>query len=367
MRQPAFCVRALLDGEPTGCKMRLCDLVSAFVRYETMTQRNKYPFVESTRKLCAISKISPERVLRRAGLPADALSHEGSGISAAQTFEIWNAAVAEAKRPDLPLFLGRTLARGSFNAAVLAFSCSPNVEIGLTRLALFKPLIAPIVLKVERKAETLEVSLESADPDRPLPDGLAVFEAVFFLELARILTSEHIVPVSVELPGSLDQQEGFRDHFGVPIDQAPIASLILTLEDAERPLITENAEFWEDLEKNLRRQLLDFDRDALMSTRVKNALLEMLPGGQSSAGAVCKRLNVTRRSLQRHLKNEGKTFQSVLDATRSELSLKYLAREDFSVEEISYLLAFRDPNSFYRAFRGWTGMTPMEARGQSTH
>ena len=42
--------------------------------------------------------------------------------------------------------------------------------------------------------------------------------------------------------------------------------------------------------------------------------------------------------------------------------MHYLKRADMSVQEISYLLAYRDPNSFYRAFQGWTGMTPGEAR-----
>jgi AraC-like DNA-binding protein len=29
-------------------------------------------------------------------------------------------------------------------------------------------------------------------------------------------------------------------------------------------------------------------------------------------------------------------------------------------------LAYRDPNSFYRAFQDWTGMTPAQARGLET-
>ena len=50
-------------------------------------------------------------------------------------------------------------------------------------------------------------------------------------------------------------------------------------------------------------------------------------------------------------------------ATRSELAVSYLSKDELSVEEISHLLAYREPNSFYRAFQSWTGMTPLEARG----
>ena len=104
-----------------------------------------------------------------------------------------------------------------------------------------------------------------------------------------------------------------------------------------------------------------------MTARVKSALLELLPSGHSSVEAVCDRLHVSKRSLQRHLKNESQSFQTILDSTRSELSLHYLSSSDLRIEEISYLLAYRDPNSFYRAFHGWTGMTPTEARGQHSH
>jgi AraC-like DNA-binding protein len=34
--------------------------------------------------------------------------------------------------------------------------------------------------------------------------------------------------------------------------------------------------------------------------------------------------------------------------------------------EISYLLGFRDTSSFFRAFQGWTGMTPGDYRALET-
>ena len=154
---------------------------------------------------------------------------------------------------------------------------------------------------------------------------------------------------------------------GVEAKLSGTTKIVFSRKDAQLPFVSANAELWAGFQETLTARLLARDRDALMSTRVKKALLEVLPSGRSSVEDVCNSLHVSKRSLQRRLKAEGQTFQSILDETRSELSLQYLAKEDISVEEISYLLAFRDPNSFYRAFRNWTGMTPMEARGQRTH
>ncbi len=108
--------------------------------------------------------------------------------------------------------------------------------------------------------------------------------------------------------------------------------------------------------------MLAATREARISDRVRAELIELLPSGRSSVDDVCGRLNMGRRNLQRLLKQENASFRGILDEVRRDLALTYLRRDDMRVEEISYLLAFADPNSFYRAFRDWTGMTPVEAR-----
>ncbi|MCP4182868.1 MAG: AraC family transcriptional regulator [Hyphomicrobiales bacterium] len=327
-----------------------------------MAGKIRYQIANSTQILCSILKISPERTLRRAGLPADYLCHEQQGVNSRQYFDLWDAAEAEAKRPDHSIFLAKTLARGPFASAVFALSCSPNIEIGLSRLALFKPLLSPVRLTIERSSYSLSLSFNSADQDIPIPDSFTIFEMVYFTELARIFTTEPIVPMAVNIPELLHYQDALSEYFGVVPKVATKNALILSLEDAHRPLISENEQLWASFAPDLHRQLRKTDPDGPMGARVKNALLELLPGGQSSAQAVCERLHISKRSLQRQLKNEGGTFQHILDTTREELSVHCLSKSDLSVEEISYLLAYRDPNSFYRAFQGWTGMTPKNAR-----
>lgn len=323
---------------------------------------DRFQIARPIQMLSAVLKLTPEHVLRRAGLPADYLENETRGVAAAKVFDVWNAIDAEAKRPDLPLFLGKTMAQGPFNPAVFAFSCSPNTETGLTRLAIFKPLVAPIALSVDRREDALWVTMGSSDKNVALPATMAAFELVYFIELVRLCTCERIIPLSVGIPPACGRPKDMEEDFGVLLEHTDIPTIVLSLDDARRPLISESETLWADFERGLNRQLMERSRSAPMHERVRSALLEMLPSGRSTADDMCRHLNMSKRSLHRHLKAEGHSFQSLLDETRSELSLHYLARDDVSVEEISYLLAFRDPNSFYRAFRGWTGLTPMQAR-----
>ncbi|MEX0371763.1 MAG: helix-turn-helix transcriptional regulator, partial [Tateyamaria sp.] len=86
--------------------------------------------------------------------------------------------------------------------------------------------------------------------------------------------------------------------------------------------------------------------------------------GESTIEAAARRMRLSTRSLQRQLSAEGTRFQQVLDKTRADLAREYLTSTELNVAEISYLLAYRDPNSFYRAFSGWTGQTPQSLRAQ---
>ena len=303
--------------------------------------------------------------MKRAGFPPDALENEGKGITSDRFFDIWRAAVEEFNQPDLPLTLGLAAAHGPTVPSVYAFTCSRDIESGLSRLALFKPLTSPMRLLVERDPDGVVISFTSGDNTAPLPDDLAAVELVYFLELSRLSTTEHIVPLSVGLPGDPSKWKFLEEFFGVPVGEARRATMTLSLEDAHRRLISEDLEFLAGFEKEMKRQLAKRKRETPVSARVKSALLELLPVGQCTADEICGYLHVSKRSLYRHLKNEGESYQGLLDATRSELSLYYLSEGNISVEEISYLLAFRDPNSFYRAFKGWTGMTPAEARGKT--
>ena len=74
---------------------------------------------------------------------------------------------------------------------------------------------------------------------------------------------------------------------------------------------------------------------------------------------------MTPRSLQRRLKEENTSFNAVREQVRRELTQRYLA-DNLSISEISFLLGFSEPSAFFRAFKRWTGMTPIEARRAAT-
>lgn len=327
-----------------------------------MSKHTRYPVQKTVPAFLESVGVSVPEMLDRCGLQRDLFETEGRALSAKQVFDLWEAMLAQAKEPRMVLEMARAMAQGPVVPAVFAFSCSPNIATGLERLAIFKPLVAPIRLITSETSRTLTLEIEVADPNLQMPSGMAAFEMVYFLELGRVFTGVDFLPVEVGMPEYVEDQDVFDRYFGRKAVLSRRPRLVMARTDAYRPLISESPQLWVGFERELTRQLAEQRRNTPISARVRSALLELLPAGLSSVDAVSEKLVTSRRSLQRHLKEEGLTFQQVLDKTRSDLSLHYLRDHAMSIEEISYLLAYRDPNSFYRAFHTWTGATPAQAR-----
>ncbi len=326
----------------------------------------RYPIGAYLKQMGALLDISPERVLRRARLSATLADDKDILVGAKAYFRIWDAMCAEANRPGIEMDLAMAYAHGPFLPPIFAFSCAETLGLGLARLSDFKPLIGPVKMDVKRQSSGLTVSMRPSEMGQSMSPSLGLFELLYITECARTFTGASVTPIETSLPGQLQLDTTCIDY----LDKAPktteIVSLTFSLEDADLPLITRSASLWETLEPGFVEQLEDRLGAATLSGRIKRALTEALPGGSTSVDEMARRLNISKRSLQRRLSEEGTTFQSLLDETRFEMSDRYLKDTGLSVPEISYLLGFRETSSFFRAFHGWTGTTPGDYRNSGS-
>jgi AraC-like DNA-binding protein len=141
--------------------------------------------------------------------------------------------------------------------------------------------------------------------------------------------------------------------------------ITFSAQDAARPFLTANDAMWSFFEPQLNQRMQDLTQNATYTERVRACLMEILASGQYSVDDVASRLAVSRRTLQRHLSNEGTTFQEILDGLREQLARHYLSKSDYSSAQVAFLLGYEDPNSFSRAFRSWTGQTPEGVRASA--
>lgn len=301
-------------------------------------------------------------VLRRAGLPEDLLNRSNVRVPANQFFAFTQALERSVNDPLLSIRLVREMSAESFSPPMFAALCSPNLRVAVARLALFKPLIAPLRLEVETRPAGLWVGFDwSVDAHGP-PPFLVAFEALFLVKLARMGTRDEVRAIEVTLPELPSPREPYESFLGCRIQPGDRSSITFSSEDAERPFLTDHSAMWEIFEPELRRRLADLEATASFQARTRAVLIEALPSGQVSVESIARRLAMSPRTLQRRLRREGTTFKEVVGETRKSLALHYLGQTQLSYGEIAYLLGFKEPNSFFRAFQSWTGTTPESQR-----
>ncbi len=309
--------------------------------------------------------LSAMAVLRRAGLPGGLLDGDGSRITLDEFYALWESLDAEAQSPTLALTLGQIEASEFFDPAFFAAMCAPNMTVAGQRLGEFKRLVGAFSLDVEVMPTATRFTYRCKyRPD--LPTTLAATEIVFLVNLLRRATRRRVVPQAVVLPSTLQETTAFEDWFGCGISYGDTALFNLDPIEAMRPFLTHDNLMWQSFEPDLRRRMDAAREDLGMRARVENALLEMLPSGRTQIDDVASELAVSRRSLQRRLSEEGTSWLDVLNTARMRLAQHYLTNTNLGAAEVSFLLGFEDPNSFFRAFRRWTGSTPeawREAQG----
>lgn len=324
-----------------------------------MTQAKTFPVEAGWRTLLKDLGVKPADVMRRAGLPEDLLTRPQAELSTADYFSFWRSLEVAVGDPLFPLRLVEAITPEIFSPPIFAALCSPSMRMATQRLSHYKRLVAPMALDVSADARgSLALSPRWLDARLAPPLSVVASELAFFVRLIRLGTRERIRAVQVTMPTIPDTLPAYEAYFGATLREGKAATVTFSASDAELPFLTANDAIWQVFEPDLRRRLTELSETASTSERVRAQLLEALPSGQASMDAIAGRLAMSKRTMQRRLAEDGVTFQLLVNQTREALARHYLSNTTLSNAEISFLLGFEDPNSFFRAFHDWTGHTP---------
>ncbi|MFD4604022.1 AraC family transcriptional regulator ligand-binding domain-containing protein [Streptomyces sp. NPDC058464] len=302
--------------------------------------------------------VVPANVLRRAGLAEDLFVQPSAKLAPGDYYRLWNSVEAETKDPVFPIRLCEMFRAESFSPPLFAALCSPDFVVAAQRIAQYKRLIAPMRMTVSEADSVVAVELSWLDGAPPPPTSLVMMELLFFVTLIRIGTREEVSPVEVTTTALTEVMQPYEEFLGIPLQRGPAHRVAFAAADATLPFLTQNEPLWAAFEPELRRRLADLEASATTAERVRAALLETLPSGSTSMDTIARKLTLSKRTLQRRIEAEDTSYQRILDTTRNDLARHYLVNTDLSIAEVSFLLGFSEPNSFYRAFRMWTGTTP---------
>lgn len=141
-------------------------------------------------------------------------------------------------------------------------------------------------------------------------------------------------------------------------------SMTLDVGIVNTPILMGNPGLLAYFEQYAQDFLAEMDRQTDHTRTVTKIILSRLDDEALSIEKVAREMAVSVRTLQKRLEEEGVVFSDLHKNVRQRLAKKYL-RDNYSVEQITYLLGFSEPSVFRKAFKKWSGVTPREFREQS--
>lgn len=101
-----------------------------------------------------------------------------------------------------------------------------------------------------------------------------------------------------------------------------------------------------------------------IAIEAQKIIAQEFDNGTPCIDLVAEKMNMSTRSLQRHLSNNGCSFRNLVRVTRRHMAINYLKSNLYSISDITYFLGYTEVGVFTRAFFDWTGKTPTQYRKQ---
>lgn len=243
--------------------------------------------------------------------------------------------------------------------AVDVLHCAQAFSQAFTNLQTFQ--VKPVGDEVHLLSETVQVWVDRS------PDTAAYVIETSFSSVVHqlgLLTRRSIRPVRVRFRHArpADISEHVRIFRCRPDFGADVNSIVFSAADLQAPIIGHNQPLNDMLKLMYEEQMRKNVHGAAFTAKVKQVMLGNMQVTFPPLEVIAEVLHITPRTLQRKLQQEGTTFRGLTDAVKQELAEALLGNPDLSVADIAYRLGYFEPTSFQRAFRQWTGTTPMEFR-----
>jgi AraC-like DNA-binding protein len=149
----------------------------------------------------------------------------------------------------------------------------------------------------------------------------------------------------------------YETLFDCPVRfDAPSTAITVESPDLNLPLRNNDAAFNEICVRHCHQVMRQIASQSPLISRLRSMFLQKSDHLPDMADAA-RELGMSVRTLRRRLLEEHTNYQDLLDRYRCDLAVEYLKSGHMTPKEVGYLLGFRHPTTFRRAFRGWTGQT----------
>lgn len=297
------------------------------------------------------------------GIDEQRLKDGSSRYSQEQVSSLWHASVKATGDPYFGLKVASNIRPSSFHVVGYSMSCSATLGDALRRFAHYAKLISSsATVELDELDDHAKLSFVFETGGLPPTDQALDTVLAGIVCFSSWLVGSPVYPVEVRFQHScLSNSEEYTKLLKCPVtfDHSE-DSVIFSVADIDRNILSADEHLASILDSMAINQLAELS--GRFSRKVRECLQKQFALGEISKGRTAALMHMTERTLLRRLKDEGTTFQEVLDCLREELACDQLRRSDITVQDVSTMLGFSDASTFSRAFKRWTGRRPSSAQ-----
>ena len=307
--------------------------------------------------------IDPEPIYKKAGIAPELLLNPNARLNISAVDALWDQAEAIIEDPCFAIDMAEFWHPSHMGALGYAWLASSTLRRAFNRTARYIHVVSEdLNLQVSDTPAGLKITVDLDDSVFTLPQHHDLVLTIL-MHMCRFDFGDELIASQVSLAHPEPEcSKKITDYFRTDVQfDAEQTCLTIARADADHVLTSGNKQIALMHDEMLMRYLVTIKQGDIVQ-QVKSIILDNLPDGQVTDRLVAGELNLSERSMQRRLKEHKTTFRALLDGVREMVAKQYIENPVNRMSDIAFLIGFSEQSAFSRAFKKWTGKTPVQYR-----
>lgn len=309
--------------------------------------------------------ISPVDICNLAGIDMEAiLNNKWDEATTKNLDSLWIHASQVSKDPLFGLHFGESLQLSALGAVGEIIQSSSTVGEGLQiAVSLVYMVTDKFTIELSTSKNHFHIYLipkEGAAKLSFVDEQIADLLMAFTIHELDGFLFRKIEPLEICFPKLPSNRSEYERIFRCDkIKKGKTYAIKLKSDILDAPLLTANHQLQSFFLKKMQSESADLLAPSVpFNKKVFNFLISNAYLRISSIEETASNFNISLRTFQRRLNEEGFTFQQIADSVRKLLAIEYIQANKYPIKEISYILGYNEISAFSRAFKRWTGKAP---------
>jgi AraC-like DNA-binding protein len=304
-------------------------------------------------------------MLAESGLSPTLFSDRENLVSLADRGRLIDRCVRATGCRHFGLLVGQKGGLHTFGLVGLLVKYSPDVGTALrTLVSHFRFHNQGAVTHLEVDGDVASFTFDIYEPGIAAIDQTCDGAVAIMLNTMRALCGPAWAPLQARFAHRQPEDiRPFRQFFGVPLAfDTEQSGLVFASHWLGRTLSASDPELTRLLQQQI--EALQRGGEDDLPGQVRAVLRTSLLAGRGAADDVAALFGMHSRTLSRRLRACGTSFQQLVDECRYEIARQMLENTSLDVSDVAASLDYADASAFTRAFRRWSGTTPVQWRSR---